>query len=41
MFLSILLPTSISFFLGPLTATTIGLSFSEPQPPAGRHLRMR
>jgi hypothetical protein len=24
-----------------LTATTIGLSFSEPQPPAGRHLKTR
>lgn len=38
MFVSILLPTGVSFFLGPLTATTIGLSFQEPQPPAGRHL---
>jgi hypothetical protein len=24
-----------------LTATTIGLSFSEPQPPAGRHLKTK
>jgi hypothetical protein len=37
MFLSILLPTSISFFLAPLTATTVGLSFQRPQR-LGRHV---
>lgn len=41
MFLSILLPTSISFFLAPLTATTIGLSFQRPLPPPGRHIKSR
>lgn len=40
MFLAILLPTSISFFLAPLTATTVGLSFQNPQP-RGRHIKLK
>lgn len=40
MFLSVLLPTVISFFLAPLTATTIGLAFQRPVRP-GRHLKSR
>jgi hypothetical protein len=41
MFLAILLPTTISFFLAPLTATTVGLSFQTPIPkPIGRHVKV-
>lgn len=41
MFLAILLPTSISFFLAPLTAVTVGLSFQRPvSPVVGRHVKV-
>jgi hypothetical protein len=40
MFLAVLLPTSITLFLAPLTATTVGLSFQSPQP-RGRHVKSR